>query len=271
MLVNNANIIEKSYRDLNVLVGNRGISFVVSDALNNEIVALESKSFDFSDNSPNLESSLFKTFDEFPILSENFDNVTVIDNTSICTFVPAEMFDQQFLGSYLQFSSKVFEQDDFRFDTLKSADMNNVYVPDSALKLFFGTKFPNHSLENANTILVSSLLAKSKNIEHKKMYVHFQEGKFEIVIVQNQKLLLFNSFEYRTPEDLIYYVLFTAEQLNMNPETFALEFLGNIDEQSPYFEIVFKYVRDVSLMQTEELSENVSAEKVRANFILLQK
>jgi hypothetical protein len=51
------------------------------------------------------------------------------------------------------------------------------------------------------------------------MTVHFSEGHFEIII-QNQKLLFFNSFDYQTPEDFIYYVLFTAEQLSLNPENF---------------------------------------------------
>jgi hypothetical protein len=52
------------------------------------------------------------------------------------------------------------------------------------------------------------------------MTVHFSEGHFEIIVIQNQKLLLFNSFDYQTPEDFIYYVLFTAEQLSLNPKTF---------------------------------------------------
>jgi hypothetical protein len=51
------------------------------------------------------------------------------------------------------------------------------------------------------------------------MTVHFSEGHFEIIVIQNQKLLLFNSFDYQTP-DFIYYVLFTAEQLSLNPKTF---------------------------------------------------
>jgi hypothetical protein len=36
----------------------------------------------------------------------------------------------------------------------------------------------------------------------------FSQGHFEIIVIQNQKLLFFNSFDYETPED---YVLFTAE------------------------------------------------------------
>jgi len=51
--------------------------------------------------------------------------------------------------------------------------------------------------------LVSRLLESSKNNDAKKMFVYINEGHFEIIVVQNQQLLLFNSFEYKTPEDLI--------------------------------------------------------------------
>ena len=95
---------------------------------------------------------------------------------------------------------------------------------------------------------------------------------FEIVVVQNQHLLLYNTFEYKTPEDLIYYLLFTAEQLNLNPEVFKLEFLGNIAEEDAYFKIAYKYIRNVSLLDVKDLQENNSlatSENLK-HFILLQ-
>ena len=95
---------------------------------------------------------------------------------------------------------------------------------------------------------------------------------FEIIIVQNQHLLLFNSFDYKTPEDLIYYLLFTAEQLNMNPESFNLEFLGIIDEENSFFKIAYKYIRNVSLFDVSDLQKNNSFSKADnlKHFILFQ-
>jgi hypothetical protein len=87
------------------------------------------------------------------------------------------------------------------------------------------------------------------------MTVHFSEGHFEIIVIQNQKLLLFNSFDYQTPEDFIYYVLFTAEQLSLNPENFPLELIGNIDSEI-FFKIAYKYIRNVSLMDVDDLRWN---------------
>jgi hypothetical protein len=43
------------------------------------------------------------------------------------------------------------------------------------------------------------------------MTVHFSEGHFEIII-QNQKLLLFNSFDYQTPKiSIMFYFAETIE------------------------------------------------------------
>jgi len=107
-------------------------------------------------------------------------------------------------------------------------------------------------------------------VEEKQVFVHLGNGHFEIVFVENQKLLLFNSFDFATKEDFIYYVLFTAEQLKLNPETFKLQLLGDINEESDFFKIAFKYIRNVSLMgvyQTQKHNE-LSTEENLKHFIL---
>ena len=92
---------------------------------------------------------------------------------------------------------------------------------------------------------------------------------FEIIVIQNQKLQLFNSFDYKTPEDFIYYILFTAEQLQLNPENFKLELLGTILEIDSYYAMAYKYVRNVSLLNVKETKNNLSEAENRQHFILL--
>jgi hypothetical protein len=36
------------------------------------------------------------------------------------------------------------------------------------------------------------------------------------------------------------------QQLNLNPEKFPLELIGNIDAESDFFKIAYKYIRNVS-------------------------
>jgi hypothetical protein len=150
--------------------------------------------------------------------------------------------------------------------------MNTVYIPYVNINNYFVDEFGFFTYKHSNTILVTKLLDISKNVDAKKMFVHMGSEHFEIIIVQNQHLLLFNSFDYKTPEDLIYYLLFTAEQLNMNPESFNLEFLGIIDEESPFFKIAYKYIRNVSLFDVSDLQKNNSFSKADnlKHFILFQ-
>jgi hypothetical protein len=101
------------------------------------------------------------------------------------------------------------------------------------------------------------------------MYVHIHESHFEIIVVQNQKLILFNSFDYSTPEDLLYYILFTAEQLQLNPEKFSLELLGKVSEWDSLYSIIYTYVRHVRLLDVSAMENMFTEFENREHFILL--
>jgi len=271
MLVNPANITDKKYKKLSIMVSLSGLTYCSFDTLNHRLLSFNEVHFDASDKKPieELFADVFKTNDD---LSAAYDEVIVLHDNNLSTFVPAALFDEKSLGSYLQYNTKVFETDFFAFDEIASYQMNTVYIPYANLNNFFVDEFGNFVYKHAHTTLVSKLLEFSKNIDDKKMFVHMAAGHFEIIVVQNQYLLLFNSFEYKNPEDLIYYLLFTAEQLNLNPETFKLDFLGTISEDDAYFKMAYKYIRNVSLFDTSELQQNnpFSEEENRRHFILFQ-
>lgn len=264
----NTNITEKKYKKLSIQIGLHGFSFCCFDTLNQTITNF--KEFHFEDTSKKIEDELAAAFIDFPELKEQYDSVLVIHNNTFSTFVPTPFFDENNLGSYLQYNTKVFQTDFFAFEEIKNCQMNAVFIPFLNINELFSSQFGSINYTHSNAILVSKLLIASKNITQKKVYVHLDSNHFEIIVVQNQKLLLFNNFEYIAPEDLLYYILFTAEQLNLNPEEFPLEFLGKIDIESEHYKLIYKYIRNVSLYDTTELQLNNSFSETenRANFIL---
>ena len=263
-------ITEKKYKKLSIQVSLTGLSFCCFDTLNNTVSSFKEIHFEQFNKNLKVEDLFANAFDEHPELQEQYDDVLVIHSNNLSTFVPAPLFDENYLGSYLQYNTKVFETDFFAFDEISNYEINAVYIPYVNMNNFFIDKFGSFEYKHANSILVTKLLDASKNIDTKKMMVHFNSTHFEIVVIQNQKLLLFNSFEYQTPEDFIYYILFTAEQLNLNPENFPLELIGNITTESPFFKIAYKYIRNVSLIDVEDLRWNnyFSEAENRNHFIL---
>ncbi|MFV8334211.1 DUF3822 family protein [Flavobacterium sp. GSP14] len=263
-------IAEKKYKKLSMQVSLTGLSFCCFDTLNNTVTSFNEVHFDTFHKATKIEDLFANAFINHPELKDSYDEILVIHNNNLSTFVPEPLFDENFLGSYLQYNTKVFETDFFAFDEIPNYQMNAVYIPYVNINNFFIDQFGTFDYKHANSILVSKLLIASKNKDDKKMFVHINIGHFEIIIVQNQKLILFNSFDYKTPEDFLYYILFTAEQLNLNPENFPLELIGNIDTESDYFKIAYQYIRNVSLIDVEDLRWNnyFSEAENRNHFIL---
>jgi hypothetical protein len=272
MLVNNTNITDKKYKKLTLQISLKGFSFSCTDTLNRTLLSFKEIIFDSSNKSVSIEDQLANIFKLYVELNESYDEIVILHENNLATFVPTALFDEHFLSTYLQFNTKVFDTDFFAFDKIETYQMNTVYIPYVNFNNFFVDQFGQFTYKHAHTILVSKLLELSKNVEDKKMFVHINMGHFEIIVVQNQKLLLFNSFEYQTPEDLLYYILFTAEQLNLNPENLKLEFLGAINQEDAYFKIAYQYIRNVNLLDVSDLQKNNSfstADHLK-HFILFQ-
>jgi hypothetical protein len=267
-----ANITDKNYKKLTLQVTLSGFSFCTIDKLSNKIIALKEIDFSNFPATSKVEDLYWKAFNDNPELKEKYDEVIVLHDSNLATFVPTALFDEDFLGSYLQYNTKVFETDFFAFDSLLNYEMNHVFIPFANINNYLLDQFSTFNYKHVNTILVSKLLELSKNNDEKQVFVHFSKNKFEIVIVQNQKLLLFNSFDFVTKEDFIYYLLFTTEQLNLNPENFKVQLLGLISEESELFEIAYKYVRNVSLLDVSAIKNNNDLSKAYnlKHFILLQ-
>jgi hypothetical protein len=105
--------------------------------------------------------------------------------------------------------------------------------------------FGEFTFKHFSTILIEEVLKAEKNSENPKMYVNVCNNFFEVITVEKGRLKFYNTFDFYTKEDFIYYILFSAEQIGLNPESFELIFLGNIDSKDELFTIAYKYIRFV--------------------------
>ena len=211
-------------------------------------------------------------FKKEPLLQKRYGSVIISHVNQLSTLVPKSLFDETCLRDYLKFSSKTYTNDYVVYDPLENHDMFNVYIPFVNVNNFFLERFGSFEYKHFSTILVNNLLNTFKFSEHPHMFVHIREREFEITAIANSQLLMYNSFSYESKEDFIYYVLFTAEQLHLNPEKFELVLSGIINEQSELFQIAYTYIRKVSLLENRfefKFPKTITEETKRRHFILL--
>lgn len=268
MTPGNTNILNKSYKKLLLQVALNEVSFCIYDTLRQKIEQI--KKIAINSKTINIEESLSKIFNENEDFKTTFDEISVFHNSNLITFVPTVLFDEDFKSSYLQYNTKVFENDYFASDVVPNYEMNSVYIPYVNINNYLIDHFGSFDYKHSFTFLVKKILDFSKNIDETQLFVHIQENDFQIVAVKNQKLLLFNSFEFKTPEDFIYYLLFTTEQLELNPETISVKLLGNISKDNDLFKIAYKYIRNISLfLDNNNLENAISQQDYLQNFILI--
>ena len=263
-------IIKDNYKkELSIQFSLDGFSFCICNSITKELQHFSIFTFDASLETPELLLSKIETlFKEQTILNQDFEKVNIIHQNNLSTLVPTALFKENELHLYLDYNIKTLTNDFIAFDDLSQLEIKNVYVPYININNFFFQKFGEFEYKHHSTVLIDKLILHSKNNTKKQFFVNVSENTFDIVVIENSKLLFYNSFVFKTKEDFIYYILFTAEQLKLNPEEFLLSFIGDIEKGSEIYQITYQYVRNVDFIQLDVpfFKEEISS---HSHYILL--
>ncbi|HLW63475.1 MAG TPA: DUF3822 family protein [Flavobacterium sp.] len=219
-----------------------------------------------------MDQQLDFIFDKETTLHSNFDDILVLHSNNLNTFIPEALFDETALGSYLQYNVKVFPTDYFDFDTVEGLKMKNIYVPYVVFNNYFFDRFGSFDFQHIHTNLIQLLLTRSESENGKDFFVHIGKTHFEIVIFENNKLLFFNSYNYQTKEDFIYYILFVMEQLQLNPLEQFVQLTGIINQDSALYKIAYKYIKNVEITDLKPTAQAfpIEEKQLQEHYILLQ-
>lgn len=247
-IIQKNNNIDQNLYKLSIQVSLNGLSFCVLNLENKTIAFSKTIKFDKKLTPNETLDKLTHQFNSEDFLNNTFSQVTIVHDNELSTLVPKALFNEEYIADYLKFNSKILRTDFITFDELSINDSVNIYVPYVNINNYIYDRFGNFEYKHYSTVLIESLLNNDKYSSDDKMYVNVNNSHFEILVTQNNNLRLYNTFEFHTKEDFIYYILFTAEQLNLNPEEFKLLLLGDIKKDDDLFNIVYKYIRNISFI-----------------------
>ena len=264
----NKNIEVTSKRKLSIQFSLDGFSFCTTNT-HNEVLEFSSYTFSKTKNSPELVlEKLQDIFKKEKSLQYDFETVTVIHQNNLNTLVPNEYFKKDALKSYLKYSIKTIATDLITFDELDFMNSKNVYVPYVNINNFLFQNFGEFEYKHYSSVLLEKLFSIATN--DICCYIHVSKSTFDIVIIKNSNLQFFNIFEYKTKEDFMYYVLFTLEQLELSTEETLVTVLGDIEEDSDLFRLMYTYIRNIDFLNSKNAVFNNQKEiSKHSNFILL--
>ncbi|WP_066217982.1 DUF3822 family protein [Formosa haliotis] len=270
MATTNSNSHTNTHKELSIQISLSGLSFCILNSNTQQVEVLKHITFKQFETPYQLldhVESLFKTEQS---LQQNFNNIQLVHCNELSTLVPSPLFSEDHLADYLKFNTKILKSDFITYDTIEANDSVNVYVPYVNVNNFIYDQFGEFTFKHYSTILIERILQLEKNANQPKLYIHVSSRHFELISVNSGELQFYNTFEYNSKEDFIYYLLFTLEQLKLNPETIQLVFIGDILKNDDLYTIAYKYVRHISFgKQNHPFTFSHQPQTQHAEFIIL--
>lgn len=235
-------------KELSIQINLNGLSFCILNKTQNTIEFLKTIPFEQKSTPVDILNHLKAELSSNTVFSEDFSAVLVIHQNELATLVPEALYDAEHKTDYLKFNSKILSNDFITEDNISVNKSVNVYVPYVNINNYIFETFGEFVYKHSSSVLIDSLLQNSKVTEHPIVYININKSSLEVLVVENNKLQLFNVFEYHSKEDFIYYILFVFEQLKLDVETTAIELSGAIELGDDLYVILYKYVRHVNFI-----------------------
>ena len=259
---------------LSIQVSLDGLSFCALSPAESKIIFFKDIVFGKRLNPVQVLRKIEKIYEEESFLKEHQPEVVVIFCNDLYSLVPEQFFEEEYASDYLKFNTRILENDYVAHDVLAEPAMVNVYVPFTNITNFFFDKYGEFEFRHSISVLSEAFLKLYHDEDSRTtVYLNCYPGGYDLVVIKKGKLLLANSFKCHTREDFIYYLLFTAEQLDLDPTKFELVLLGKITENSDYYQMAYTYVKDISFLAPQfgyTFEGKGEAPKGNFNFTLLK-
>lgn len=134
-------------------------------------------------------------------------------------------------------------------DHIPGTGITQLYQPNEDILSAVKSTFPQAKTSHFSTGLLSVLSAINKSSNKNSAYLYLHHEKFQVIIFQSGKLIFSNWFDFTTKEDVLYYLLYSLEQLSLHTDTTSLRVMGNISRSSDLYIELGKYFSEHSIQK----------------------
>lgn len=204
-----------------------------------------------------------KSFSKENIPSE----VKLIYYNKTSTLVPSTLFDHKNSLNYLKYNTSINIDDIAANDQVLNHEINNVYIPNTEINNFIFEKFRTFDFFHYSSLIIEKISNELAEKFSEKVFVNINDGFVDILFFKDKKLMFYNSYDYYSDEDILFYLLFCFSELKLNPDEIHTVFSGSIDLDSKLYELIYTYVRNVELIDPIDI-DGIDFNVLNSNILL---
>jgi hypothetical protein len=187
------------------------------------------------------------------ILNRKYPSVIIAVDVPYHSVIPAALFDPGRLQDHFQLNYNIPESLEYKADHLKELDAWNAFAIEKDWTELVKKHFSQEIIIHSTTPLLTRFsMIHRQNPALKQIFLHFSGKRFDIALFSENMLLFFNTFQFETNEDVLYFTLYAAEQLKLRANEASIRICGEIEEDSDLVILLKEYFRELTFLNRPE-------------------
>ena len=234
--------------DLSILVGMDRFFYCISDR-QQHVLVLRSYTYPPKNNYIQLKSALQKTLLDDSLLRLSFRSTKISLVSLESTLVPSALYDADKTQFYLEHTVGQDTLNTVGSEFIEDIDANNVYAFNSAILSLLRTYFPQAKFYHIATSLIKAYGSLAEHSNGPQLYINVLQETFQAAVFDGKDLFYYNSFNYRSTKDFIYFVQLIYSQLKLSQEKTPINISGELVEESEVYKLLYRYIRNIHFVQ----------------------
>jgi hypothetical protein len=240
--------ISSYFCQLFVLIGQDSLQYCILDSEKNSFIALADYRLPSFPKTPEiLYEQLGQLISEEEILRKKYPSVVVGIDTPWHTLVPSPLFDPVQVNKYLEFNFSLPQGLNFRSDRVEEIDAYNIYGILPVSVDLIHTYFKAAAIVHRSTALIKAIYQYNRAIPNPlRVFIHVRDQYIDLVAYDGNRPAFFNSFPCQSREDILYFTIYSIEQLKLRPDSVQLYISGMLDAGSDTYRLLEQYFLSVA-------------------------
>ena len=239
---------------LSIRYATDGLSFCVHDG-NNRLLVFFFQPFNLEGQDAVI-AKVKKIIVEDSLLNLKYKKVFILPCNKEKMLLPAHAFDKNTLPDLYRLCLPPHKNDTLLYRKIKIMESYLVEALPRNFVTFLSSRYPSLCIVNsAYPFIIQSLSHILFNTNH--LFVDIYDQYFDLLLTRNNDVLLFNSFNYGSINDIVYYSLNCLQQCNIMPDRLQMTLSGNLVNNPVLSDTLGKYIPNLSILNYALLSQLV--------------
>ena len=214
-----------------------------------ELILIKKEVFEKTFDPELLLLNIKKVLEKIEIDSYSVAETKLIFDNNYYVLVPDSLYRKGHEKTYLKFNTTIDSRDLTAVDNLTKLNINNIYLPFVNINNYLIEKFKKIEFYHFNTITINKLF---ENNSYNSLNCIIENFKLRLLVLKNGEVILFNSYEYKTLDDVLFYILLALNDKNYRRKNIKIN-IFSLDKVQEIKNKFSKFLENMTVKKVEDL------------------